>query len=93
MSALSLPEVLATFPDPRSRRGRRHPLGALLGLVTLGLLLGRKSLDAIAQLGRDCGPPLAHARGFTRGRTPSQSSLSRTLRRLDVAASGRALTR
>jgi hypothetical protein len=93
LSALSLPDVLATLPDPRSRRGRRHPLTAILGLVTLGLLLGRKSLDAIAQLGRNYGPPLAHALGFTRGRTPSKSSLSRTLRRLDVAAFERALTR
>jgi DDE_Tnp_1-associated/Transposase DDE domain len=93
LSALSLPDVLATLPDPRSRRGRRHPLAAVLGLVTLGLLLGRKSLDAIAQLGRNYGPPLAHALGFTRGRTPSKSSLSRTLRRLDVAAFEGALTR
>jgi DDE_Tnp_1-associated/Transposase DDE domain len=93
LSALSLPEVLATIPDPRSPRGRRHPLSAILGLVTLGLLLGRRSLDAIAQLGRSYGPPLAHALGFTRGKTPSKSSLSRTLRRLDAAAFEQALTR
>jgi hypothetical protein len=90
---LSLPEVLASVPDPRSRRGRRHPLPAVLGLVTLGLLLGRRSLDAIAQLGRNYGPPLAHALGFTRGRTPSKSSLSRLLRRLNVEALEDALTR
>jgi hypothetical protein len=65
----------------------------MLGLVTLGLLLGRRSLDALAQLGRSYGPPLAHALGFTRGQTPSKSSLSRTLRRLDAAAFEHALTR
>jgi DDE_Tnp_1-associated/Transposase DDE domain len=80
-------------PDPRSRRGRRHPLTAVLGLVTLGLLMGRRSLDAIAQLGRNYGTPLAHALGFTRGLTPSKSSLSRTLRRLDVEALEQALGR
>jgi len=69
MSALFLTDVLASLPDPRSRRGRRHPLAAVLGLVTLGLLLGRRSLDAIAQLGRNYGPPLAHALGFTRATT------------------------
>lgn len=93
MSALSLPEVLATLPDPRSRRGRRHPLSAVLGLVTLGLLLGRHSLDAIAQFGRNYGPPLAQALGFRRGKTPSKSTLSRTLRRLDAQAVEGALAR
>jgi len=57
------------------------------------LLLGRRSLDAIAQLGRNYGPSLAHALGFIRGKTPSKSSLSRTLRRLDAQALENALRR
>ena len=93
MPALSLPEALASVPDPRSRHGRRHPLPAVLGLVTLGLLMGRKSLEGIAELGRTFGPPLAHALGFTRGKTPTKSTLSRTLRRLDAQAVEDALTR
>ena len=32
---LSLLEELARVPDPRSRRGRRHPLPAILGLTVL----------------------------------------------------------
>ena len=79
-------EIFATLPDPRSRHGRRHPLPAVLGLVVFALLLGRKSLEAIAQLGRDAGPPLAHALGFRCGQTPAKSTLSRLLRALDVAA-------
>jgi hypothetical protein len=86
MTVLSLPEVLASIPDPRSRRGRRHPLPAVLGLVTLGLLMGRKSLEGIAELGRTFGAPLAHALGFTRGKTPAKSTLSRTLRRVGAQA-------
>jgi hypothetical protein len=93
MSALSLADILATIPDPRGSHGRRHPLPAVLGLVTLGLLLGRRSLAAIARLGRSYGPPLAHALGFTRGKTPSKSTLSRTLRRLGVQAVEDALSR
>ena len=93
MSAISLPEALASVPDPRGRRGRRHPLPAVLGLVTLGLLMGRKSLAGIAELGRTFGPPLAHALGFTRGKTPTKSTLSRTLRRLDAQAVEGALSR
>ena len=30
----SLLAFLATVPDPRSRHGRRHPLSAILSLVT-----------------------------------------------------------
>src|SRR5919108_6132435 len=86
MPALALTEILADLPDPRSRHGRRHPLPAVLGLVTLALLLGRRSLEAIAQLGRDYGPPLAHALGFTRGKTPAKSTLSEILRALDPQA-------
>jgi hypothetical protein len=93
MSAISLPEALASVPDPRGRHGRRHPLPAILGLVTLGLLMGRKSLAGIAELGRTFGPPLAHALGFTRGKTPTKSTLSRTLRRLDAQAVEGALSR
>lgn len=76
-------DALATLPDPRSRHGQIHPLAAVLGLVTLGLLTGRTSLAGIARLGRQYGPPLAHALGFNRGKTPAVSTLSRTLRRFD----------
>jgi predicted transposase YbfD/YdcC len=79
----SLMDCLATVPDPRSAHGRFHPLSAVLGLVTLAMLLGRTSLTGIARFGRQHGTPLAHALGFRRGKTPSVSTLSRTLRRLD----------
>jgi len=93
MAALSLIEVLAAVPDPRSRRGRRHPLSAILALVVLAMLRGSKGPVAIAQFGRDYGVPLAHALGFTRGKTPAASCLSRLLRRLDAAAFEAALSR
>jgi predicted transposase YbfD/YdcC len=53
-----------------------------LGLL-LGRLLGRTSLAGIARLGRQYGVSLAHALGFRRGKTPSTSTLSRTLRKVD----------
>jgi hypothetical protein len=93
MAALSLLEVLAGVPDPRSRHGRRHPLPPILALVVLAMLRGCKGPVAIAQFGRDYGVPLAHALGFTRGKTPSPSSLSRLLRRLDAVAFEAALSR
>src|SRR5919109_1295673 len=90
---LSLVEVLATVPDPRFRKGRRHPLTAILSLAVVATLAGCKSLEAIAQFGRDRGRRLAHALGFTRGQTPTKSCLSKLFRRLDVAAFEEALGR
>ena len=54
-SAQSLMEVLASLPDPRSLHGRRHPLGAILGLAVCAMLCGARSLYAISQWGRDQG--------------------------------------
>jgi len=83
---LSLVEELATVPDPRSPKGRRHPLTAILSLTVVATLAGCKSLEAIAQFGRDRGKGLAHALGFTRSKTPNKSCLSKLFRRLDAAA-------
>jgi hypothetical protein len=91
--ALSLVEELARVPDPRSPKGRRHPLTAILSLTVVATLAGMKSLEAIAQFGRDHGQAFAHALGFTRAKTPNKSCLSKLLRRLDVAALEEALGR
>lgn len=81
----SLYDELASFGDPRDSRGCRHDLSAILGLVVLAMLLGRTSLAGIARFGRQYGLTLAHALGFRR-KTPSTSTLSRTLRRFDAEA-------
>ncbi|AMV23796.1 hypothetical protein VT84_05245 [Gemmata sp. SH-PL17] len=93
MPPRTLYDALATLPDPRSRHGRVHPLPAVLGLVALALLMGRKSLSGIARFGRQHGTPLAHALGFRRGQTPTTSTLSRTLRRFDAQQLEGALSR
>jgi hypothetical protein len=90
---LSLVEELATVPDPRSPKGRRHPLTAILSLTVVATLAGCKGLEAIAQFGRDHGKALAHALGFTRPKTPNKSCLSKLFRRLDVTALEEALGR
>jgi len=85
-SRLSLLEVLAQVPDPRSRHGRRHPLPAILSLAVVAMLAGAKSYQAIAQYGREQGFALAHALGFTRGHQVhlrlDASTLSRNVERL-----------
>ncbi|MGW3047749.1 transposase family protein [Kitasatospora sp. NPDC001175] len=40
---------LATVPDPRRARGRRHPLAFVLALAACAVLAGAKSLTAIAE--------------------------------------------
>lgn len=92
-SPLLLLDVLADLPDPRHRRGIRHPLSAILSLAVLAMLTGAKSYQAIAQFGRDKGFPLAHALGFRRGKTPTKATYSILFRRLDVLAFEAALTR
>lgn len=93
MATLSLIEALAEVPDPRSRHGRIHPLPAVLALVVLAMLRGCKGPTAVAQFGRDYGLPLAHALGFTRGKTPAASCLCDLLSRLDAVAFEAALAR
>jgi hypothetical protein len=90
---LSLVHALAAVPDPRSRKGRVHPLTAVLSLTVVATLAGCKGLGAVAQFGRDHGKALAFALGFTRARTPNKSCLSKLFRRLDAAALEDALSR
>ena len=72
---LSLLEALGSLPDPRSTHGRRHPLGAVLGLAVCAMLCGARSLYAISQWGRDQGLEVSQTLGFTRDRTPCVSTL------------------
>ena len=83
MTAPALVEVLATIPDPRKPRGRIHPLPAVLSLAVVAILAGMKSLEAIAQFGRDRGAGLAHALGFRRRKTPAKSTFSEIFRAID----------
>jgi hypothetical protein len=87
----SLFEAFASVPDVRSRRGQSYPLASVLGLLALGILLGRRSLNGIARLDRDYRGGFARLLGFKHDRTPTASNLGRILKRLDVAAFERAL--
>src|SRR5688500_7954318 len=82
----SLRAAFATVPDPRTPRGRRHPLPAILALSTAAMLAGARSLYAIAQWGRLQSPAVVQALGFTRPGTPCVATLHLLFRRLDAAA-------
>jgi hypothetical protein len=89
---VSLQEVFALLPEVRQAQGRRHPLLAILNLTAVALLAGMKSLEAIAQFGRDHGPELAEVLGFTHWPTPCKATLSNVFRRLDIATYENALS-
>lgn len=83
---ISLRAAFGEVPDPRARRGQRHPLAAVLTLMTVAMLSGARSLYAIAQWGRLQDPEVVMALGFTSGRTPAVSTLHEVTRRLDPTA-------
>jgi DDE family transposase len=85
---------LATISDPRARAGRRHPLVAILVLATAAVLAGAQSITAIAEWAADAPQPVRAALGTRRDpRTghwvwavPSETTIRRTLTRLDAEA-------
>ncbi len=82
----SLRDAFGEVADPRSRQGQRHPLAAVLTLMTVAMLSGARSLYAIAQWGRLQEPEVVAALGFATVRTPAVSTLHEVTRRLDPTA-------
>src|SRR6201997_4324698 len=60
-------ELLAQVPDPRKRRGRRHPLAGLLAVGIGAVIAGSKSFAAIGQWAADAGPDVLAVLGANRG--------------------------
>ena len=84
---ITLVAALASVPDPRSARGRRYSLQAILMLALTGVMAGARSWTALAQWAREgqhrvkvCGPP------------PSLWTFRRVLCAVDVTAVEAALS-
>jgi predicted transposase YbfD/YdcC len=82
---------LATIPDPRGSRGRRHPLVAILAMAAAAVLAGARSLTAIAEWADDAPQPVRAALGARRDApdhwaVPAETTIRRTLARLDADA-------
>jgi predicted transposase YbfD/YdcC len=75
-------ELLAQVPDPRKKRGIRHPLAGLLMVGTAAVTAGARSFAAIGQWAADAGPDVLAGLGAARG--PAEAS---TFRRAFALAS------
>lgn len=81
---LSLYEVFATIPDPRSAHGLRYDLAYLLTCLVAGLLCNADSTLAVAQWCRDQEVLLTRLFGLRRFLCPSDSLYRKLLPRLDA---------
>jgi DDE_Tnp_1-associated/Transposase DDE domain len=60
-------DLLAQVPDPRKRRGRRHPLAGLLAVGIAAVIAGSRSFAAIGQWAADAGEDVLAGLGAARG--------------------------
>jgi predicted transposase YbfD/YdcC len=60
-------DLLAQVPDPRKRRGRRHPLAGLLAVGIAAVIAGSRSFAAIGQWAADASPDILAMLGAVRG--------------------------
>ena len=80
---------LATISGPRDRRGRRHPLVAILAIAAAAVLAGARSMAAIAEWAADAPQLVQVGLGARRDApahwvVPSEATIRRTLARLDA---------
>jgi predicted transposase YbfD/YdcC len=68
-------DLLAQVPDPRKKRGRRHPLAGLLAVGIAAVIAGSRSFAAIGQWAADAGTEVLAGLGAARG--PAEESTFR----------------
>ncbi len=78
----SLLAHLSQVVDPRGRKGRRHPLTAMLTAVVCGLLCGNRGYTAIVEWLHDLPVDVWHWMGYTR-RPPKEDCFRDLLIKLD----------
>ena len=67
-------DLVAQIPDPRKRRGRRHPLAGLIAVGIAAVIAGSRSFAAIGQWAADTGAETLAGLGAARG--PAEESPS-----------------
>src|SRR5919202_3109058 len=82
----SMTDAVADVPDPRKRRGQRHPWGLILTLISAALVCGQRTGRAIGQWVTEHTTELQQELGLPAQPLPSTATLRRALRSLDVTA-------
>lgn len=78
-------EALGRVPDPRTARGVRYPIVAMLVVVVCAMLAGARSYAAIGEWSADLDAATRRKLGFT-GRAPRTVTIWRLLVRIDAPA-------
>ena len=82
----TLMEALAAVPDPRHARGKQLEWRMILGLIASALLCQQRSMAAITQWVHDHHATLLATFRPSRNRLPSDATLRRALRSIDLSA-------
>jgi predicted transposase YbfD/YdcC len=87
--ATDLRKQLAAVPDPRDRRGVRHPIGSILALAAAAVVAGAQSFTAIGEWAADAPQPILAALGArfdsrqARYTAPDEATVRRVAGRID----------
>jgi len=82
---LSLVEALSSVPDPRSPRGVRHGVLAVLLIGACAVLAGARSFVAVAEYAHDAGQAVLEVLGVGVV-VPHESTIRRVLQHIDAPA-------
>lgn len=79
-------DLLQTVPDPRHRRGIRHPVHTVVALAVCAAVAGARSFTAIAQWAQGLSRDALRRLGATRPTPPSEPTIRRVLQQVDADA-------
>jgi predicted transposase YbfD/YdcC len=79
-------ELLAAVPDPRHRRGVRHPVRTVVALAVCAAVAGARSFTAIAQWAQGLSRDALRRLGATRSTPPSEPTIRRVLQQVNADA-------
>jgi len=80
----SLAQVFSQVPDPRQRRGIRHPMSGMLALVFLGLLARIREMEVLVRWAKVHWRELQEPLGFERDQPPHATTISRSLAKCNL---------
>jgi predicted transposase YbfD/YdcC len=89
---VSLKEALSKIEEFRQAKGLRYKLLSVLLLACVAMMCGARSEAAIAEWGRNYGRKWLRRLGIKRQASPSQSTIHRVFKGIDVEALERAIT-